>query len=311
MAGIDEEDRTPADGPPGPRRNRLDQRLFEGERVAGRYRVTRLIGAGAVGEVYEVEDELLHEAVALKTLREIVAEDAVPVERFRREIQLARRVTHRNVCRTFDVGQHDDGEGPPLVFITMELLRGPTLAEELASRTRFSVEDALPLVRQMVAGLEAAHAAGVVHRDFKPGNLVLVPDVDIRPTPRLVITDFGLARRSALDDISITITGEAVGTPLYMAPEQVAAGKQPISTATDVYALGVVLFEMLTGELPFKGSSITVMALKRFREAAPSPRTIRPDLDVRWERAILRCLEREPAARFQRAPEALAAITQP
>jgi serine/threonine protein kinase len=159
----------------------------------------------------------------------------------------------------------------------------------------------------MADGLDAAHAAGIVHRDFKPGNLMLVAEAS-GAASRVVITDFGLARRSALDDISITTTGEAVGTPLYMAPEQVVTGQTPISAATDVYALGIVMYEMMTGELPFKGSSITVMALKRFREAAPSPRLVVPDLDVRWERVILRCLERESKARYQRAGDVAGAL---
>lgn len=293
---------TGADGGHDP----FDQRLPDGELVAGRYRIMRLIGAGAVGEVYEAQDEVVREAVALKTLRAGVAGDTVSVERFRREIQLARHVTHRNVCRTFDVGHHKLADETSLTFITMELLRGQTLAEAIAARGRFTAEEALPLVQQMAAGLDAAHAAGIIHRDFKPGNLMLVPEGgdsgggDGGPA-RVVITDFGLARRSALDDISITTTGEAVGTPLYMAPEQVVTGQTPISAATDVYALGIVMYEMMTGELPFKGSTITVMALKRFREAAPSPRLVVPDLDARWERTILRCLERESKARYQRA----------
>ena len=297
MTGIDEQDR-PGSGGGGDGHDPFDQRLIDGELVAGRYRVVRLIGSGAVGEVYEAQDETLGEPVALKTLRETVADDTVSIERFRRELQLARHVTHRNVCRTFDLGVHTPPGRAPLTFITMELLRGGTLVEALRAHGRYGVDEALPLVRQMAAGLEAAHAVGIVHRDFKPGNLVLVPESG---GPRIVITDFGLARRYALDDVSITVTGEAVGTPLYMAPEQVVTGQQPITAATDIYALGIVMYEMVTGELPFKGSSITVMALKRFREAAPAPRLIVPTLDARWDAAILRCLEKDPARRFQSA----------
>jgi eukaryotic-like serine/threonine-protein kinase len=283
----------------------FDQRLADGELIAARYRIVRLIGAGAVGEVYEAEDETMREAVALKTLRAGI-DDAVSIERFRREIQLARKVTHHNVCRTFDVGHHALPDKTPLVFITMELLRGESLADRLPARGRFRTDEALPLVRQMAAGLDAAHAVNVIHRDLKPGNLVLV---DEPGGARVVITDFGLARNYALDERSITVTGEAVGTPLYMAPEQVVTGKTPITPATDVYALGNVMYEMVTGQLPFKGSSITVMAIKRFREAVPSPRLIVPDLDARWERTILRCLERESSARFQSAAQVIAALT--
>jgi serine/threonine protein kinase len=305
MTGIEKDDRPPSGGGRGGGNEPTDQRLADGEMVAGRYRIVRLIGAGAVGEVYEAHDGTIGEAVALKTLRAGV-DDSVSVERFRREIQLARKVTHRNVCRTFDVGSHPLPDGKALAFITMELLRGESLAERLAARGRYGTSEALPLVQQMAAGLDAAHAVGVIHRDFKPGNLVLV---DEPGGPRVVITDFGLARRYALEDVSITVTGEAVGTPLYMAPEQVVTGKTPISPATDVYALGNVMYELVTGELPFKGSSITIMAIKRFREAVPSPRLVVPDLDARWERAILRCLEREPSGRFQSAGGVIAALT--
>jgi serine/threonine protein kinase len=309
MTSADEDQRPPSGGGRGGGgRDPFDQRLADGELVASRYRIVRLIGTGAVGEVYEAHDETVGEAVALKTLRAGNAEDNVSIERFRREIQLARRVTHRNVCRTFDVGRHERPDVAPLTFITMELLLGQTLSEALTARGRYHSDEALPLVAQMAAGLGAAHAAGIVHRDFKPANMMLVPE-DGAPAARVVITDFGLARRYSLDEISITVTGEAVGTPLYMAPEQVVTGQQPITAATDVYALGIVMYEMVTGELPFKGSSITVMAIKRFKEAAPAPLLVVPDLDPRWNAAILRCLEKDPAKRFASAADVVTALT--
>ncbi|HET6279772.1 MAG TPA: serine/threonine-protein kinase [Polyangia bacterium] len=289
-----------------------DHRFAPGEKVANRYRIVDMIGAGAIGEVYEAYDEALAEPVALKTLKLQVASDGVTVERFRRELLLARRVTHNNVCRVYDLGRHDLRDGVVVTFLTMELLRGASLADHIKRLGRaMTIDEALPLVAQMAAGLDAAHGAGVIHRDFKPGNLVLVPDgvAGVAAGFRVVTTDFGLARRNRLDEEALTNTGEALGTPLYMAPEQVAAGEQPITPATDIYALGIVIYELLTGQLPFKGNSITVMALKRIREAPPSPRTVVPDLDARWEAAILRCLERDPARRFQRASELMAALT--
>jgi serine/threonine protein kinase len=287
-----------------------DPRFSPGVKLAGRYRIVSLIGEGAIGEVYEAYDEALGEPMALKTLHAQVASHAVTVERFRREIQLARKVTHRNVCRTFDLGRHDLPDGTQVAFLTMELLRGVSMARHMNAQGRFSTEEALPLVRQMTAGLEAAHRAGVIHRDFKPGNLVLVPEAGGAPgdPPRLVITDFGLARRPGLGDEGITNTGEALGTPLYMAPEQVMSGVEPITPATDIYALGIVLFEMLTNEMPFKGSSTTVMALKRIKEKPISPRTILPDLDPRWEAVVMRCLERVPARRYQTAADVETAL---
>jgi serine/threonine protein kinase len=284
--------------------------LSPGVTLAGRYRIVGLIGEGAIGEVYEAYDTELGEPVALKTLRAQVASHAVTVERFRRELQLARKVTHRNVCRSYDFGRHELPDGAAVLFLTMELLRGPSLARHMRERRRMTPAEALPLVAQMTAGLDAAHRAGVIHRDFKPGNIMLVPEPAAEPDepPRLVITDFGLARRPGQGEESITTTGEALGTPLYMAPEQVTSGVEPITPATDIYALGIVLFEMVTDDMPFKGNSTTVMALKRIKEKPVSPTTIVPDLDPRWEAAIMRCLERHSAKRYQTAGEVYTAL---
>jgi serine/threonine protein kinase len=287
-----------------------DPRFSPGEKLDGRYRIVNLIGEGAIGEVYEAYDEALAEPVAVKTLRAQLASHAVTVERFRREIQLARKVTHRNVCRTYDLGRHQMRDGTEVIFLSMELLRGASLARYMTEKGRFTIAEALPLVLQMTAGLEAAHAAGVIHRDFKPGNLVMVPEPGAPPDAphRLVITDFGLARRQSLGEESITNTGEALGTPLYMAPEQVMSGTEPVTPATDIYALGIVLFELVTGEMPFKGNSTTVMALKRIKEKPISPSKIVPELDPRWEAVIMRCLERHAERRFQTAAAVEAAL---
>ncbi len=288
-----------------------DARFSPGAKLAGRYRIVNLIGEGAIGEVYEAYDEALGEPMALKTLRAQLTSHAVTVERFRREIQLARKVTHRNVCRTYDLGLHRTQDGTEVTFLTMELLRGVSLARHMNDQGRFTPAEALPLVTQMTAGLEAAHQAGVIHRDLKPGNMLLVPEGGAGPTdpPRLVIMDFGIARRYGLGEETITSTGEALGTPLYMAPEQVMSGVEPITPATDIYALGIVLYEMLTDDMPFKGNSTTVMALKRIKQKPITPRVVVPDLDSRWEAVILRCLERVPANRYQTAAEVEAALT--
>jgi serine/threonine protein kinase len=291
----------------------FDHRFAPGDKLAGRYRIVNLIGEGAIGEVYEAFDEALAEPLALKTLRAQVASQAVTVERFRREIQLARKVTHRNVCRTYDLGRHEMPDGNVVTFLTMELLRGISLDRYMRGRGRLTTAEALPFVLQMTAGLQAAHTAGVIHRDFKPGNLVLVPEAgagpDVGAPQRLVISDFGLARRHGLGEETITSTGESLGTPLYMAPEQVHSGTEPISPATDLYALGIVMYELLTDDMPFKGNSTTVMALKRLKERPVSPREILPDLDPRWEAVIMKCLERAPAKRYQSAAEVEAALT--
>jgi tetratricopeptide (TPR) repeat protein/tRNA A-37 threonylcarbamoyl transferase component Bud32/TolB-like protein len=280
----------------------LDEPAFApGDRIAERYRVVRFLARGGMGEVYEVEDQELRERVALKTVRGDVSRDPLTIERFRREIQLARKVTHPNVCRIFDVSFHGR-----LIFLTMELLEGETLAQRLRRAGPMSTEEALPVARQIVWALHAAHQAGIVHRDLKPGNVVLAQS---KGTTRAVVTDFGLARlESGEDAMTLTAHAGVVGTPAYLAPEQVE-GKE-ITGAVDIYALGIVLYEMLTGTVPFVGDTALSVAVRRLQERPASPRIHAPGLDARWEAAILRCLERDPASRFQSAPDVIQALTE-
>jgi eukaryotic-like serine/threonine-protein kinase len=280
--------------------------LSPGDVVAGRYRIVRFVARGGMGEVYEAEDFDLGERVALKTVRPEVAAQPKVVERFKREIQLARKVSHPSVCRTFDIGRHQAPGGPEVVFLTMEYLEGETLSQRLRSHGRLTPADALPVVRQMAAALQAAHDTGIVHRDFKSSNVILVP---AKVGPRVVVTDFGLARAPAQegDSSSGSLTGTGVvGTPYYMAPEQVTGGK--VGPSADLYSLGVVLYEMVTGRLPFDGESPLSIAVKRLTEKPPPPRQAVPDLDPRWEAAILRCLERNPADRFACAADVVRAL---
>ena len=246
-----------------------------------------------MGEVVEAGDLELGEQVALKFLRPEQHSDPQALERFRRELRLARKVTHPNVCRLFDVGRAEVG-GRTVDFLTMQLLGGESLADRLERAGRLRPEEALPLVRQMAAGLAAAHEAGVIHRDFKAANVMLVP---CSGGERAVVTDFGLARvhTAGPSDGTLTRAGDIVGTPAYMAPEQVEG--LPVTPATDVYALGIVLYEMVTGRRPFDGDTPFECALRRVVKPPPSPRTLVQDLDPRWEDVILRCLSREPANR--------------
>lgn len=278
--------------------------LEPGELLAGRYRIAGFLGQGTMGEVFEAEDLELGERVAVKALRPEIGRDERLLLRFKKETLLGHRVTHPNVCRTFDLVYHDAAEGGRRVFLTMELLRGETLAERLARTGRMSTAEALAIVRQIAAALDAAHAAGIVHRDLKSANVFLVssPSGD-----RAVVTDFGLAwSDDPSASPSLTHAGELLGSPAYMAPEQVRGDAS--SPATDVYALGVVLYEMVTGELPFLGESAFSTALKRLREAPPSPRSRSPGLGAEWERTILRCLELQSGDRFARAGDIVRAL---
>jgi tetratricopeptide (TPR) repeat protein/tRNA A-37 threonylcarbamoyl transferase component Bud32 len=278
--------------------------------VAGRFRVIRFIARGGMGEVYEAEDLELKERVALKTVRLDMARDDRAVQRFRREIQLARKVTHPNICRTFDVFRHvekDGGTQTEALAISMELLTGETLEERIRRNGKMPQAEALPIVAQICAGIQAAHRAGVIHRDFKSSNVILVRSESYPGNLRVVITDFGLAYSDTTrSGQSLTSTNDFVGTPGFMAPEQVQGAA--ITCATDIYALGVVLFEMVTGSMPFVAETALATALKRLNEPAPSPRSLSPELDPRWETGILRCLEREPADRFATADEVVPAL---
>jgi eukaryotic-like serine/threonine-protein kinase len=289
-----------------------------GDVAAGRYRIVRFLAQGGMGEVYEAEDLELRDPVALKTIAPHLAADPHVVERFKREILLARKVTHPNVCRLLELGAHRAGPGSKVLFLTMELLQGETLQQRLKRDGRLRPAEALPLVRQMCAALGAAHDVGVVHRDFKAANVMLVPAAaHPEPGPRLpspvrvVVMDFGLARLNASEEDdtgSITQTGALVGTPAAMAPEQLKG--EEATAATDVYALGLVLYEMLTGTRPFSGP-LPGWIYKRLTEPAPSPRLLSPELDAAWEAAVLRCLEREPAHRFASAQQVVQALEGP
>jgi len=258
--------------------------------VASRYRIIALLGKGGMGEVYRADDLTLGQAVALKFLPDEAAHDEGLVERFRNEVRMARRVSHPNVCRVYDVGDVD-GQ----VFFTMEYVDGEDLASLLRRIGRLPPDKALDIARHLCAGLAAAHAKGVLHRDLKPANIML----DGRG--QVVITDFGLA--GVADDIR----GQEVrsGTPAYMAPEQLA-GKE-VSTRSDVYALGLVLYEVFTGKRAF--AEKTAGVLQGRGDRTPSrPSSVVKDLDPIVEKVILRCLETEPSARPATALAVAAAL---
>lgn len=294
------------DGSSGARPSPTTATFFIGENIAGRFRVVRFIGRGGMGEVYEVEDLDLGVRVAIKTVRPEISSHPNAIERFKREINLARKVTHPNVCRTFELFHHQcliPGTSD-LHFFSMELLDGETLAARIRRVGRLTTTEAFPIVVQMAAGLEAAHQATIVHRDFKSQNVLLGPDDNMEGGIRAVITDFGLAHVATGED-SLTLqpssTGEFVGSPPYMAPEQVEGGR--VSPAADIYALGVVMYEMVCGTQPFVGDTPLATAMKRLKEPPPPPHRLVPDLDPQWEATILRCLERRPVNRFSSAQD--------
>jgi eukaryotic-like serine/threonine-protein kinase len=279
-----------------------------GDVLASRFRVVRFLSRGGMGEVYEAEDLELHEPVALKMIRpEIAACYPNCLHRFKREVLLAKRVTHPNVCRIFDFFRHSDSQagateqGRELIFVSMELLRGETLSERLRRVGRMNPDEALSIVAQITAALDAAHSVGVLHRDLKPGNIFLVA-TDSAKSARVVVTDFGLAL--ALDESSessltpLTVN-EFMGTPAYMSPEQIQS--KELTPASDIYSLGLVMYQVVTGVRPFEDETPIVMAANRLNRPVPSPRTVDPSVDRVWESVIIKCLERDPTRRFQSA----------
>lgn len=281
-----------------------DRTFADGEIVAARFRIRRLLGHGGVGEVYEAEDLELHEAVALKTVLARLAADETLMERLTQELRLARKIGHPNVCRVYDVYQHRTAAGTRVPLFAMELLEGETLAQRLRQGP-MAPHQALPLVAQIAEAIDAAHASSVAHGDLKPGNVMLVSTDG--PT-RVVVTDFGLARWLPPGSTLVAATTESRrwGTPTYMAPEQLLGGR--ITRASDIYALGVMCYEMVTGQQPFAGEAPMLLAVSKLRRQPRLPRDLVPDLDPRWQSAILRCLDVDPARRFRVAKDVVAAI---
>ena len=273
--------------------------ITPGTILAGRFRILSELGKGGMGAVYEALDQELGSKVALKTMHADLISDSAARERFHREINLARKVTHPNACRIFDLFQHED-----LLFLTMELLPGETLRQKIKREGRIDLQSTISIVLQVLDTLSEMHRLGIVHRDLKTSNIILVPDGS---NVRAVVTDFGLAiGLSGSGSFEVTQTGQVLGTPQYMAPEQLK--KEQITPATDVYALGLVLYEMLTAQLPLAGESPLTIAAKRISEDAPSPKLLLPELDRKWEQIILRCLERNPNHRFHNAADLIDAI---
>ncbi|HUG53181.1 MAG TPA: protein kinase [Vicinamibacteria bacterium] len=274
--------------------------IHRGDLFASRYDILSTLGKGGMGVVYRAHDRQLDEEVALKVLRpDVMKDDPTLLERFKQEIKLARRITHRNVLRT-----HDFGETAGTPYISMEYLEGVTLKDLIVSKGALPIGVGLRIARQMAQGLEAAHAQGVVHRDIKPQNMLILPE-----TGDLKVMDFGIARVSgvkkgeAAGASGLTTAGMVMGTPDYMPPEQ-AQGAQA-DFRSDVYSLAVVLFEVFTGRLPFVADTMMKVVMAHIQAVPPSPRSINPAIPPALEGVILRGLEKDPARRYPTVTEML------
>ncbi len=257
-------------------------------RQLGPYRIVRRIGAGGMGEVYEARDERLRRRVALKLLPPEWSRDAAAKERFLREARAASTFDHPNICTVHDLGEADDGR----LYIVLAHYEGESLGHKI-DRGPLPVAEALDLAVQVARGLERAHEAGVIHRDVKPANVIVTAHGDAK------ILDFGIAK--VADATGLTHTGVSPGTPAYMSPEQ-AAG-EPVDSRTDIWSLGVMLYEMLAGRRPFQGdSAMAVLHVISSRDPAPLGGA-RPEVPAALERAVAKALEKDPARRYQRVAQ--------
>ena len=265
--------------------------LTPGAVLGTRYEILQLLGQGGMGAVYKAKDLELDRVVALKVIRPEVAYDPLMLQRFKQELLLARQITHRNVIRIFDLG-----EAGGLKFITMEFIEGQDLRSLMTEKGRLSPEEAVGIIEQVCLALEAAHSEGVVHRDLKPQNIMLDRQ------GRAAVMDFGIAR--SVESGGMTQTGMLVGTPDYMSPEQVMG--EHVDVRSDLFTLGVILYELLTGAMPYKSDTVQASMFKRTRELPKPPIAVDPAIPQALSDITARCLQIDPALRYQSAREILA-----
>jgi len=264
--------------------------LTSGSTFAGRYQIIEELGHGGMGRVYRALDRKVNEEVALKLIRPEIALERKTLERFQSELKTARKVSHRNVGRMYELMEEKGTH-----FITMEYVPGEDLKSAIRRFGQLPIGKSVTIARQICEGLAEAHRLGVVHRDLKPGNIMIDREGNVR------ILDFGIAR--SLEEKGITGAGVMIGTPEYMSPEQAEA--REVDDRSDIYSLGIILYEMITGRVPFEGETPLGVAMKHKSEVPANPKTFSPQLPDDLNRLILRCLEKDRARRYQNAEELL------
>ena len=262
--------------------------LTTGSTFAGRYQIIEELGKGGMGRVYKVHDTKIKEKVALKLLKPEVASDKEMIERFSNELKLARKIRHKNICGMFDIGEAEGAH-----FITMEYVSGEDLKTMIRMSTGLTIGTVLSIGKQVCRGLTEAHSLGVVHRDLKPQNIIIDRGGNAK------IMDFGIAR--SIREKGITGAGIMIGTPEYMSPEQTEA--KEVDQRSDIYSLGIILYEMATGRIPFEGETALSVAIKHKTEIPKDPKSLNPHIPDDLKRLILKCLEKDKARRYETAAE--------
>jgi serine/threonine protein kinase len=280
--------------PSAPPDRPTDLRSLTGQVLDQRYQITRKLGEGGMSYVYQAHEVDSGRSVAVKILIPRLSRDPASVERLRREATIATRLNHPNVCPILRMGETPDH----LIYLVMPFLDGEPLSEHETRRGPFPVAEGIPLLVQMCHGLGHAHELQIIHRDLKPENVMLVPDGTMPTGFRAVVMDFGLAkeRRAGPDVVKLTATGIVLGTPEFMSPEQIRG--KPLDGRSDVYALGILAFELFTGQLPFAGKSAQETMIARLRGAPLPLREVKPDLPAKLEAVISKALAVDPAQRF-------------
>jgi serine/threonine protein kinase len=267
------------------------EELTTGSTFANRYTIIEELGRGGMGRVYKASDTELSEKVALKLINPKISADKKTIERFRNELKLARKIRHKNVCQMYDLNKENEK-----YYITMEYVPGEDLKSFIRRSRQLSINGAISIARQVCEGLIEAHIHGVVHRDLKPSNIMIDRDGNVR------IMDFGIAR--SLKSKGITGAGIMIGTPEYLSPEQ--ADGEDVDGRSDIYSLGVILYEIVSGRLPFQGDTPLSLAVKHRIEKPKNPRTINPQIPESLSQIILKCLEKNREDRYPTAEKLLA-----